>query len=384
MQPLVQLNLLSGQMHLEQDEDFRCQSTPARVVNDIVVSFAVLPNGKYIKLLKTLLTSACERNCYYCPFRAGRKFRRATFKPDEFAHLSANLYRAGIIEGIFLSSGIVSGGVSTQDKLIETAEILRLKLNYHGYLHLKIMPGAEFAQVERTMYLADRVSVNLEAPNSRRLNYLAPNKEFREELINPLKWVNEIRRTKSPHLTWDGRWPSSVTQYVVGGAGESDLELLQTTEYLYNHVGLSRAYYSPFNPIDDTPLEDRSPTPLIRERRLYQASFLLRDYRYSLEELPFQDNQNLPLTMDPKLAWARINLKDKPVEVNRADLEDLMRVPGIGRVGARKIIRARRDRAICGLGGLGKLGIRVEKAAPYVLLNGKRPSYRWGLLGLGV
>jgi predicted DNA-binding helix-hairpin-helix protein len=371
-------------MQLEQDGDAKCPDVSVRKEDDFAVSSAVLPNGKRIRLLKTLLTSACERDCYYCPFRAGRNFRRATFRPDEFAQLSANLYRAGMIEGIFLSSGIVSGGVRTQDNLIKTADILRLKLKYQGYLHLKIMPGAEFAQVEKAMYLADRVSVNLEAPNSWRLKHLAPNKEFSEELINPLQWVNEIRRTKSPHLAWNGRWPSSVTQYVVGGAGESDMELLQTTEYLYKQVGLSRAYYSPFNPIDDTPMENQPPTPPIREHRLYQASFLLRDYGFTLEDLPFEKDQNLPLKIDPKLAWAQINLKDKPVEVNRADLEDLLRVPGIGRKGAWRIIRARRDRSICDLSTLGSLGVRTGKAAPFVLLNGKRPLHQLGLAGFGL
>ncbi|HEX6305456.1 MAG TPA: radical SAM protein, partial [Anaerolineales bacterium] len=135
---------------------------------------AALPGGKRVPLLKTLLTSACERNCYYCPFRAGRDYRRTTMKPDEMAQTFTNLHPRGVVEGMFLSSGIVAGGIHTQDKLLATAEILRQKYNYRGYLHLKIMPGAERAQVERAMQLADRVSVNLEAPNTHRLLKLAP------------------------------------------------------------------------------------------------------------------------------------------------------------------------------------------------------------------
>ena len=219
---------------------------------------AKLPNGQSIKLLKTLLTSACERDCYYCPFRAGRDFRRATFKPDEFAALFMNLHRVGAAEGVFLSSGVTGGGVRTQDKLLDTADILRHKLGFRGYIHLKVMPGVEKAQVERAMQLADRISVNLEAPNSERLAQLAPHKVFMEELLQPLKWVEEIRRSQPAYKGWKGRWPSTVTQYVVGGADESDLELLTTTNWLHRNVRLGRAYFSAFSPIRDTPLENKA------------------------------------------------------------------------------------------------------------------------------
>jgi len=170
-----------------------------------------------------------------------------------------NLHRAGVAQGIFLSSGIAGKGVRTQDRLIDAAEILRNKLGYRGYLHLKIMPGAERAQVERSMQLADRVSVNLEAPNQTRLSLLAPHKEFAEELIQPLRWIEEIRRTQPAHRAWDGRWPSSTTQFVVGAADESDLELLATTEHLYNQLHLRRTYFMAFNPVPDTPLENLPP-----------------------------------------------------------------------------------------------------------------------------
>jgi len=190
---------------------------------------AQLPNGKSIKLLKTLLSSACERDCFYCPFRAGRDFRRATFKPQEFAELFMKLKQGNIADGIFLSSGIAAGGANTQNKILDTAEILRKKLGYGGYMHLKIMPGAEKGQVERMMQLADRVSINLEAPNTERLAKLAPHKIFIEELFRPLKWVEEIRRSQPAYKFWNGRYPSTVTQFVAGGADESDLELLTTT-----------------------------------------------------------------------------------------------------------------------------------------------------------
>jgi len=346
---------------------------------DIFIHPAVLPNGKRIKLLKTLLSSACERDCYYCPFRAGRDTRRSTFQPEEFARLFMTLAQKGTAEGVFLSSGMIGGGVRTQDKLLDTADILRHKLGFRGYLHLKIMPGAELAQVERAMQMADRVSINLEAPNSQRLSQLAPRKKFIEELLQPLKWVDEIRRTQPRYKGWNGHWPSSVTQFVAGGAGESDLELLTTTQYLYRRLGMRRTYFSRFNPIPNTPLENRPPTPPIREHRLYQASFLLRDYGFDLEELPFETDGQLPVQDDPKQAWAQRNLSERPVEVNRADRHELLRIPGIGPKGAEAILRARRQTKLHDLRDLRALGVLVARVAPFLLLDGKRAPYQLAL-----
>jgi predicted DNA-binding helix-hairpin-helix protein len=149
-----------------------------------------------MRLLKTMLTTACERNCYYCPFRAGRNYRRQTFQPDDMAKTVADLHRAGVVDGLFLSSGIIKGGVATQDRLLDTAVLLRQKYGYRGYLHLKIMPGAEKAQVLQAMRLADRLSVNLEGANEQRLLALAPKKQFWTELLQSLQWIEEIRRTE--------------------------------------------------------------------------------------------------------------------------------------------------------------------------------------------
>jgi len=333
---------------------------------------AQLPNGKQVKLLKTLLSSACERDCYYCPFRAGRDFRRATFKPQEFAELFMKLHQANMAEGIFLSSGIAAGGANTQNKILDTAEILRNKLGFRGYLHLKIMPGAEKGQVRRLMQLADRVSINLEAPNTARLANLAPNKTFIEELFRPLKWVDEIRRSEPAHRGWNGRWPSTVTQFVAGGSDESDLELLTTTDWLMKNVRLRRAYFSAFSPVRDTPMENKAAVDPMREHRLYQASFLLRDYGFDLEDMPFVQDGNLPLGTDPKLAWAEQNLKGKPLEVNRAERRELLRIPGIGPRGADAILRARRFGKLRDLTSLKKLGIVTKRVAPFVLLDGRR------------
>jgi predicted DNA-binding helix-hairpin-helix protein len=331
-------------------------------------------------LLKTLLSSACERDCFYCLFRAGRDFRRATFKPDEFAGLFSKLNQSGVAEGVFLSSGIAGGGVRTQDKLLDTAEILRKKYQYRGYLHLKIMPGAEKGQVYRAMQLADRVSVNLEAPNTERLAKLAPHKIFIEELLQPLKWVEEIRRTVPAHKFWNGRWPSTATQFVAGGSDESDLELLTITNWLNKNVRLKRAYFSAFHPIRDTPFENKAAVDPMREHRLYQASYLLRDYGFDLEDLPFTASSNLPLHADPKQAWAQIYLTDRPVEINKAEKRELIRIPGIGLKGADAIMSAREKNKLRDVSSLKRLGIIAERAAPYLLFNGHRAAIQMKLL----
>jgi predicted DNA-binding helix-hairpin-helix protein len=387
MDALEKLKLLGCQMHLEPAEEAGSlvaseslrHPSPSRGP-DLPVFRAAMPGGKRIALLKTLLTSACERDCLYCPFRAGRDFRRATFQPDEMARLFFQMHTAGQVEGLFLSSGVAGGGVHTQDRLLAAAELLRRKLGFRGYLHLKLMPGAQRDQVFEAMRWADRVSLNLEAPNARRLPALAPHKAFDEELLQPLRWVDEICRTVPPAQAWRGRWPSLTTQFVVGGAGESDLEILGTTAYLTRQVNLKRAYFSAFNPVSDTPLAGLAPENPWRQHRLYQSSFLLRDYGFDLEDLPFRADGHLPLNLDPKLGWARDNLSDKPVEVNRANLHELLRVPGIGPQGARAIVSARRRGQLHDLRDLRALGVLANRAAPFIVLNGRRPAYQPQLL----
>ena len=255
MEDFQKLKLLTQAGELDV-EGSGCAAKNRDTTDGIVLTHAQLPNGRSTTLLKSLLTSVCENNCYYCPFRSDRDFKRETFYPDDFANLVVNLTRAGLIQGVFLSSGVAGGGVATEDRLLKTAEILRYKKNYQGYLHLKIMPGAEYDQVLQAMRLSDRVSINLEAANAKRLPRLAPLKDFEKHLLQPLRWIELIRRSVTPVNAWKNRWPSSCTQFVVGGAGESDHELLETTQDLHQNYGLLRAYYSAFRPHKDTPLEN--------------------------------------------------------------------------------------------------------------------------------
>jgi predicted DNA-binding helix-hairpin-helix protein len=382
METADKLKLTATQMHLEPAEEVGTQVAPCGQLipkgdlppkKSSLGIFQASMGGKTVPILKTLLTSACERDCYYCPFRAGRNYRRTTFRPEEMAQTVSDMQRAGLINGLFLSSGIIKGGMRTQDKLIETAEILRKKHQFKGYLHLKIMPGAEEAQVERAMQLADRLSINLEAPNEKRLAALAPKKEFFEELLQPLKWVEQIRRSQAEQKGWNGRWPSTVTQFVVGAAGETDLELLQTAEYLYKELRLGRTYFSAFSPISDTPLENLPAENPLRQQRLYQASFLFRDYGFDLEEMPFDQRGNLPLAEDPKMAWAQAELLENPVEVNRASRDELLRVPGIGPKSAQRIVQERRHNKLRDLQDLRAIGVPTKRMEPFVLVDGKRP-----------
>jgi predicted DNA-binding helix-hairpin-helix protein len=398
MDSIAKLKMINTDMRLEVDDSpppapaqpFSLAGSPAcpgtppaqpkEAGDGLPIHMAALPNGQRMPLLKTLITSACERNCYYCPFRAGRDFRRMTFKPDEMAQTVVDLTKAGVIKGAFISSGIAGGGVRTQDKLLDTAAILRKKHQYRGYLHLKLMPGAEAAQVERAMQLADRVSVNLEAPNTRRLSLLAPQKMFMDELLQPLRTVEHIRQTQPGYRGWNGRWPSSTTQFVVGAVGESDLELLQTVAYLYKNLRLARSYFSGFGPITGTPFEDRPAINPWREHRLYQASFLLRDYGFELEEMPFLGEGQLPLETDPKQAWAHTNLSEAPLEINRAERRDLLRVPGIGPKGAQAILAVRqRGGSFKSVDDLKALGVWANRAAPYILIDGHRPPVQLNL-----
>ena len=326
--------------------------------------------GGHKPILKTMLTTACERNCNYCPFRAGRtKTPRVSFTPDELASGFATLQAAGQVDGLFLTSGIIKGSIPTQDRLLATAEIIRRRYQYRGYIHLKIMPGVEYAQLYRAMQLADRVSVNLEGATPERLQTLAPKKDFAGELLRMLEWAEAIRREHP-----DEKLAGTVTQFVVGAAGETDRELLAISERLYRQMRLSRVYYSGFHPVVQTPFEDLPAADTRREGRLYQAGFLLRQYGWAAADLPLAPDGNLPLDVDPKRAWGDAHLRAAPLEIMTATRAELLHVPGIGPVTADAILRARRGTRLRDLGQLRALGLRApEQAAPYILLAGRRP-----------
>lgn len=339
------------------------------------ITATFLPDGRVARLLKVLLSNACERDCAYCANRCGRSFRRTSFRPEELADAFYQMWRAKLVRGLFLSSAVHGSSSLTMEREIATVEILRRKYEFQGYIHLKLMPGTDRAAVERAMQLADRVSVNLEAPNAKRLAKLTGKKDYYEELLTPLRWVTEIRESKGRDILPSGH----TTQLVVGACGESDREIMTTVSDLYRELGLARVYYSAFSPIAGTPLEDHPATLPIRQHRLYQSDFLFRHYGFTLKDLVFDEGGDLPSDTDPKTLAALHQPERFPVEINGAPWQELLRVPGIGPSSARRIVRSRSKGSFRSLGDLKKIGASAQRAAPFILMDGKRPSFQRGL-----
>jgi Predicted DNA-binding protein with the Helix-hairpin-helix motif len=388
---------------LMKDAAFECEgskSASARAVQQLKeqrlresIYHAKVPGGT-IPLLKTLLTNACIKNCAYCPIAAYCDHRVVSFKPDEMARLFMAMHKAGLVNGLFLSSGVVRDPDTTQELLNDTAKILRTRYGFRGYIHLKVMPGASPEAIKEAARWANRISVNAEAPNEQRLKAIAPDKSFQGEMLPTLKRIAEIIAQK--RMEWLERqgvvqrigrgWLadldalasvptppvlSSTTQFVVGAAGESDKELLQTVVQFYRQFQLGRAYFSAFRPICGTKMEDAPAETPVREHRLYQADFLLRRYGFELDELPFDEQGNLPRDVDPKLAWALRHPERFPVEVTKAEREELLRVPGIGPETAERIVKARKEGTLLTAEDLQRLGVRLKRAAPFLTLRGK-------------
>ncbi|HXG42601.1 MAG TPA: radical SAM protein [Dehalococcoidia bacterium] len=328
------------------------------------VYWAAAGGRRRVPLLRALRTNVCELDCRYCAINRHRDARRASFRPEELARTFMQMAERGMVAGLFLSSGVAGGADRSAEKIIETAEILRCRYRYRGYIHLKIMPGQSPDYVLRAFELADRVSINLEAPTPEHLARIAPSKDFWRDLVAPMR---EVQRLQSRHP--DRLRAGQITQMVVGAAGDSDRDILTTTQWLYDELGMRRVYYSAYHPVCGEVLAP--PAPKLREHRLYQADWLLRFYGFRLEELPFQADGSLPQHMDPKLAWALRHPELFPVEVNRAPREWLLRVPGIGPESASRILRRRRQGAIRGLEELRALGVVVGRALPFVLLDGR-------------
>jgi putative DNA modification/repair radical SAM protein len=335
---------------------------------------AVHPDGRKIKMLKVLQSNACEKDCFYCATRRGRDTQRTTFQPEELAQTFDQIHRAKLAEAIFISSGVTGGGTRTMERMLATADLLRNKYNFRGYLHLKLMPGAESAAIERALQLADRVSVNLEAPSSEYLSKLSSTKRYTEELLAPLQAARKLM-ANNPALARK----SMTTQFVVGAAGEQDKEILSRTTQLYRDLRLARVYYSAFQPVINTPLDGRTPTPLIRENRLYQTDFLFRQYGFKIDELIFDPKGNLPTESDPKTMWAVHHPEFFPIELNRASKEELLRVPGIGPLSAQRILQMRRVNKLSTIEQLARIGADEKRAAPFVLLNGHQATHQLAL-----
>jgi predicted DNA-binding helix-hairpin-helix protein len=318
-------------------------------------------------VLKVLVSNVCRNDCRYCATRCSADVPRVSFHPEELARVFVEMERRGLVRGLFLSSGIAGTPDDGQALIVDTAHIVRRRYGYRGYLHLKILPGVSEAAVRATVELADRVSVNLEAPNEARLASLAPQKSLERELMPTLRLA--IRHAQEAGL------PSGVTtQYVAGAAGESDEELLRTSWRLYRELGVKRAYYSAFRPVPSSPLESVAAMPAIREHRLYQADWLLRHYGFEVDELVFESGGLLCLEADPKLVWARAHPESYPVDVATASYWELLRVPGIGPRSAKRLIEARNRAQPRDMKDLAAVGVQTSKARSFILINGRLPD----------
>lgn len=331
------------------------------------IHHAVLPGGGSIPLFKVLLTNVCVNDCAYCVNQIGRDIARCAFQPEELARVFMELHAKKMVEGLFLSSGIGYDASRTMESMVKTVEILRYRHRFKGYIHLKILPGARFDGVEAGCKLASRVSVNIEAPTARHLAVLSQKKDLRDGILERMRWVKQIK-SRYETLVPSGQ----TTQFVVGAAGESDRDILSASQNLYKEMGLKRVYFSAFHPISGSRLAGVNPAPPMREHRLYEVDWLHRVYGFSPGEvaLALGKNGNLPLAQDPKLAIARRQPWLFPVDLNKAGYEELLRVPGIGPVSAKRIIDVRQETGISSVPQLQKMGVVTGHAVPFIWFKG--------------
>ena len=318
----------------------------------VVPIYEAAARGRCVPLLKTLLTSHCKNDCKYCAFRAERKCLRTAWNPQKLAEITMHLWSQGKIRGLFLSSSVAKDPDHITEKQLEVLNNLR-SIGYSGYIHLRIMPGTSRHYIREAVRLADRVGVNLEAPNSDIFDELCPDKGgFKEAILKRLDWIIEevisLKRKGEVKGRKFGFSRAGIdTQLIVGAVEDNDLQHIRTTEWLYKKLGLRRVYYSGFEPIPQTPLEKRPTCPPWREYRLYQTSFLIRDYGITSKELEtiLNDKGFLP-NMDPKRVLAKINPEIFPVDLNTASFHEIVRIPHIGPTTAKKILEARKTKPI--------------------------------------
>src|SRR5438270_8798792 len=331
-----------------------------------------VPGRRPMSLMRVMQTNACSLSCGYCPTFCGGKVKRTALHPEEIARTFMDAHRAGLAQGLFLTSGVPGRAMRATDRMLATIDLLRRREGFEGYVHIKLLPGAEAAQVDEAARLANRISVNLEGPSDTHVRRLAREKDFSGGLLPKLEYAGRLfrdgRRAAGPHA----RFGSTTTQFVVGAAGERDREILGVVARLERERLLHHAHFSAFQPVVGTPMEGLAPTPARRELRLYQAEHLLRDYGFRFEELAFDAGGNLSLDDDPKTAWALAHPEHFPLEVTRAPQDLLIRVPGIGPLAARRLVTARRAAILRFAADLRGLGIDVARAGWFLTLRGRR------------
>ena len=334
-------------------------------------------DGRCISLLKVLMTNVCAYDCQYCVNRRSNDLPRAAYTPRELCELTMGFYRRNYIEGLFLSSAVLVNPDYTTERMIEALRLLREEYRFGGYIHAKAIPGADPQLTYRLGLLADRMSVNIELPSAGSLALLAPDKR-KENILTPMGQIRDgislaSRERKlcrhAPRFAPAGQ----STQMIVGATPESDRQILTLTQGLYDKYHLKRVFYSAYMPVSNSPLlpaPQNFQPPLLREHRLYQADWLLRYYHFRAEELLDEASPDLDPRMDPKCTWALRHLEFFPVEVNRADYEALLRVPGVGVRSARRILAARRVGPLT-FEGLKRLGVVLKRAQYFLTCSGR-------------
>ena len=341
--------------------------------------------GTRMSLLRILMTNACSYNCHYCPMRRDRPMPRTLLKPEELVRIFLEARRRGWCQGLFITTGIPGRPTKIMDDLIEVLELLRERHRFGGYIHVKLVAGSETSQIDRLAALASRVSLNFEAPCGKSLAQIAPEKSFATTLhdFERVRKLVVLEREAQAHgKPKDPLHPGGASgmtiQFVVGASPDTDRSLLGTITELKAGGGVHHPHFSAFRPISETPLESAPAAPALREHRLYQAAYLLGEYGFGPEEVVYEPSGNLPLAVDPKSAWALAHPENFPVEVGTASYEELVRVPGIGPLAARRIVAVRSSTAFRGLADLRKLGVVTTRAGGFLTLRGRRlQTTRW-------
>ncbi|KUO49741.1 MAG: biotin synthase [Desulfitibacter sp. BRH_c19] len=333
-------------------------------------------DGRCISLLKILYTNYCIYDCIYCINRHSNDIQRAAFTSEELAELTINFYRRNYIEGLFLSSGIIKNPDYTMEQLIKVMRLLRETKKFNGYIHVKAIPGADSRLISIAGQYADRMSVNIELPTGAGLSLLAPQKT-KTAIVGSMGLIsNKIKQNKDEKRTFKKVLPfapaGQSTQLIIGATPDDDLNILSLSQGLYGRFGLKRVYYSAYVPVNtqSSLLPSIASPPMVRENRLYQADWLLRFYGFKAEEILNEKHRNLELDLDPKSGWALRNMNIFPIEINKADYEMLLRVPGIGVKSARKILASRRVSTIT-FDGLQKIGVILKRARHFITCQGK-------------
>jgi len=323
-----------------------------------------LPNGGTSVLFKTLISNACSNDCKYCPLRAQQDVRRCTLGEEETVNTFLDYFNRGEVFGLFLTSGVLGTPDATMERLNRVAKILRYKRRFKGYIHLKVIPGASANAIEEAVSLSSAVSLNIETPGAKYLAKLSNRKRFIEDIVEPIKLISRLTGRGNKYAR-----VKQTTQFIVGAASESDSEIVKYMWGLYDRLNMKRIYFSAYQkgPGDESIGTNQSPDEVfMREHRLYQVDFLLRKYGFSESDICFDQTGNLSLEVDPKEAWAKRHPEYFPVDVNKAEKQELMRVPGLGQITVERILEQRKTSRIRSISDVGKNTLRLKKANEYL------------------